>query len=347
MQNVTDLAPDLSPGRAITTNSRLCRDIRCAILYREAPRPAGGIGRRSRFRSCRREVWGFESLAGHHWKPDVAIPQKFLAYPVLIEVAGSHGSGFFFSCDNTVYLVSAKHVLFKDSTETYTKPVIVSAADTDNIKQFVGFEMDCVRMVGDGNLLKHATADVAVARLARLMPKMPPAKAAGHETFRMVAAPGIAAPENAPSHNVTGLDKPDTTMFDNVQIGSDILLFGYPTSLAGPDFFEKNVPLLRTGIVAGKINDRQIVIDCPVYFGNSGALVVERLPSGDVKGIGVASRMVPFKENLYSAEFRRQVGTRYENSGYAIVEPMDRVLEVISEFTTRDFEEDVDGTSGF
>ena len=28
--------------------------------------PAGGIGRRSRFRSCRREAWGFESLAGHH-----------------------------------------------------------------------------------------------------------------------------------------------------------------------------------------------------------------------------------------------------------------------------------------
>src|SRR5262249_50852071 len=28
--------------------------------------PAGGIGRRSRFRFCRRKAWGFKSLAGHH-----------------------------------------------------------------------------------------------------------------------------------------------------------------------------------------------------------------------------------------------------------------------------------------
>jgi hypothetical protein len=28
--------------------------------------PGGEIGRRSRFRSCRRKVWGFDSLPGHH-----------------------------------------------------------------------------------------------------------------------------------------------------------------------------------------------------------------------------------------------------------------------------------------
>ena len=41
----------------------------CVDFFGNIPpvkRPGGGIGRRSRFRSCRRKVWGFESLPGHH-----------------------------------------------------------------------------------------------------------------------------------------------------------------------------------------------------------------------------------------------------------------------------------------
>jgi hypothetical protein len=39
--------------------------------------------------------------------------------------------------------------------------------------------------------------------------------------------------------------------------------------------------------------------------------------------------MVPFIEELWSKQFNVLVGMRHENSGYSIVEPMDRILELL------------------
>jgi hypothetical protein len=39
--------------------------------------------------------------------------------------------------------------------------------------------------------------------------------------------------------------------------------------------------------------------------------------------------MVPFVEELWSKQFKVQTGVRYENSGYSLVEPMDRVEELL------------------
>lgn len=254
------------------------------------------------------------------------LPRHFLCYPVLIEVAGTHGSGFFINDDLNVYLVSAKHVLFKDSIETYSAHIELTALDSETLKDKVSFRLDSRLLVSDGNLRKHSKADVAIARIASLRPHEQPERG-----YHMSTTAGVTVTSTQP-WNVTGLKSKDLIGIADVQIGTDILLFGYPTSLAGPDFFEKSTPLLRTGIVAGLVDDLQIIVDCPVYFGNSGGLV---LGEQDTRfaGMGVASRMIPFKENLYSAEFRRQVGTRFENSGYAIVEPMDRVFELLGEFS--------------
>jgi hypothetical protein len=121
-------------------------------------------------------------------------------------------------------------------------------------------------------------------------------------------------------------------MFHDVTVSNDLFLFGYPTSLASNAQLDRSTPLLRRGIVAGKTEDQRLVIDCPVYFGNSGGLVmdVNECPNGRTyRGIGIATEMVPFTEELWSKQFKKQVGVRYENSGYAIVEPMDRILELL------------------
>jgi hypothetical protein len=39
--------------------------------------------------------------------------------------------------------------------------------------------------------------------------------------------------------------------------------------------------------------------------------------------------MVPFVEELWSKQFKAQTGVRYENSGYTIVEPMDRIFDLL------------------
>lgn len=185
-------------------------------------------------------------------------------------------------------------------------------------------ELDCLRLVEEGNLLKHERADVAVCRVA---------KVGGNSKVPEGAVPiqfqsGV---EHNKGGGLGGFTLNRSLCFDQVVLGGTITMFGYPTSLAG-DFFSKDTPLLRSGIVAGKTDNGTIVIDCPVYFGNSGALVLETELRQPAQAIGVAIRMIPFKETLYSREFRQEVGVRYENSGYAIVEPMDRVIELIGRF---------------
>jgi hypothetical protein len=90
--------------------------------------------------------------------------------------------------------------------------------------------------------------------------------------------------------------------------------------------------LLRKGIIAGKTEDGRLIVDCPVYFGNSGGLVIEVYREAGLnhfRGIGIAVEMIPFVEELWSKQFNAKTGIRYENSGYTFVEPMDRILELL------------------
>jgi hypothetical protein len=81
--------------------------------------------------------------------------------------------------------------------------------------------------------------------------------------------------------------------------------------------------LLRKGIIAGK-NDvlKAIILDCPIFYGNSGGLVieVETMSLGNInyKAIGLITNFIPYNKIWL------------QNSGYSIVVPMDFVEELIT-----------------
>lgn len=109
------------------------------------------------------------------------------------------------------------------------------------------------------------------------------------------------------------------------------MVFGYPTSLGLQQFpqLDPMRPLLRKGIVAGtNPASRFLVLDCPVYFGNSGGpvLEVDRQGFGEkLSIIGVVDQYVPFVQQAGSQTIAMQVQT---NSGYSLAIPMDSVLEL-------------------
>src|ERR1039458_2489713 len=47
-----------------------------------------------------------------------AIPEHNLAYPVLLTIGSTTGSGFYLNAPDSVYLVTAKHVLFRSEEHT-------------------------------------------------------------------------------------------------------------------------------------------------------------------------------------------------------------------------------------
>ena len=116
--------------------------------------------------------------------------------------------------------------------------------------------------------------------------------------------------------------------YNEVLVGNQVFVFGYPVSIGIRDVPQLDLrhPLLRSGIVAGLNRaTKAIVIDCAVYPGNSGGPVVQvehkGLPSY-FEVIGVVSQFVPFQE--MAGQFNRLL----TNSGYAMVVPMDAVLEL-------------------
>lgn len=132
---------------------------------------------------------------------------------------------------------------------------------------------------------------------------------------------------------MTGVELEEAAKFENTEVSHNVFVLSYPTSLGKEAQIDRTRPLVRQGIVAGTTEDRRIVIDCPVYFGNSGGLVIQSSPDGeggfDNRAIGVVTDMVPFIEDLFSLQFKAKVATRFENSGFALVEPLDRVIEVL------------------
>jgi len=132
---------------------------------------------------------------------------------------------------------------------------------------------------------------------------------------------------------ILGVDATEAVKrFDQVLVGNDVMLFGYPHSLALQQLrqLDPDRPLLRKGIVAGKNPDtKSIILDCPVYFGNSGGPVLEidrqGLGGERLFIIGVVDQYVPFVQLAGAQTFAMQIES---NSGYSIITPMDFVLEL-------------------
>jgi hypothetical protein len=116
---------------------------------------------------------------------------------------------------------------------------------------------------------------------------------------------------------------------------------GYPVSLSTSEMQQINydVPLARKGIVAGKNNKNQsIILDCPVYGGNSGGLVLEinetGLGSGNIHLIGVVVQFVPFVEQWRNTRFPELQNTSLQNSGYSVALPVDNIYDLINRIET-------------
>jgi len=122
---------------------------------------------------------------------------------------------------------------------------------------------------------------------------------------------------------IFGVGNDNYKLFKDVYVGNTVYVFGYPSSITRTNpWLDIGIPLLRKGIIAG-VNKtiKSIILDCPVFGGNSGGLVleVERYSTGfSSRAIGIVTDYVPYQKESH------------ENSGYSVVVPMDFVEELIS-----------------
>ena len=263
--------------------------------------------------------------------PSTGVPQDNLSYPVLVTLSGGGiASGFYLNTPAALYFVTARHLLFRAATADLVTPSAdcLSYSNDPARQETNQLNLNLPTLLASGNLKRHATNDIVVARLAVFTP--------GDKAIRYQFVPGVRATKLAENGPVAVVP-PAIKRFKDVVVSNDVFLFGYPTSLglASRPQFDHRRPLLRKGIVAGTDPEsRTILLDCPVYQGNSGGPVIEvdRFPDHtEWRVIGVVSEFVPWTETWLNQR-HGYTNTTIANSGYSVAVAMDPVLELLDAF---------------
>ncbi len=267
---------------------------------------------------------GMAGFGGWYAAGQAVFPHGWTETPVFIQHSAGSGSGFFLQYSNKVFLVTAKHVLFDSARFPSLVLLATNATCTvwsarTNVSAQVAINL--AGSFAASQTRGHSSRDVAVVLISVV-------ETNGFRGSDFAKPPG---PAPFPLQLVIANDQ--TMLFKDVPVGSDIYTFGYPSSIglqAAPQI-DQTRPLVRRGIVAGKDpNRRTLVLDSPVFKGNSGGPIVERGSEFgfQAKVIGIAVEFVPFEERWLNSQFGYS-NTTISNSGYSIAEPMDSVFEVL------------------
>src|SRR3990167_4746093 len=230
------------------------------------------------------------------------LPVNALSYPVLVVLEDKSSSSGFYIVDNSnVYFATARHSIFKINLEELLKAKLIRYHTIHDV---------AIVYMGKNILLDNGNTALSFSEnfIQRLSDEC----------------------------NICLSDTKWIEKFDDVKIGNEVFIFGYPNSLGlvSEQQIDYNMPLLRKGIVAGiNVHKKTIVLDCPAYQGNSGGpvLIVEKLDNSKITflPIGIVTQFVPFVEKWVNDKYENVTNTTISNSGYSIVEPIDIVLELL------------------
>jgi S1-C subfamily serine protease len=250
------------------------------------------------------------------------LPEDNLAYPVQILVPGGGGTGFFVRRDRELFLVTARHVLFDPATGRLQSPEVTLRALSKDVREtaVTVIRVNAAQLQEEKEIRTDEPRDIAVVRIAALT------------RDGLNTTPGVVIVEKSKGAMVVApFDY--LTRYDDVDISSQIFMFGYPSvGLSAAPQIDHTRPLVRGGIVAG-LNAalKTIIIDAPVNHGNSGGPVVQLSRTNKLRIIGIATQYVPVPEDVVSLAPKDST-LILGNSGYGVVASADSIIEVISTF---------------
>jgi V8-like Glu-specific endopeptidase len=241
---------------------------------------------------------------------DVDFPESFLGCAANLETPdGRGGSGFYVVTSAVVCLVTAAHVIA-------THPSVVASslpADTTESR----LHRLTIDLGPNGARCRAGHGDVAVVEVAR------------HVDGRPTPVEGAVQDEPIPKSALNVLTDDSIVRYEETVLGRTMVMVGFPASLGLHRQFEPSIPLLRKGILAGKIvRNKTLILDLPTFRGNSGSPVFE-FHQGRYVVAGVMSMYVPHKTDVDGPKD----ATVAENSGYSVAAAMDEVMSLIDDLS--------------
>jgi hypothetical protein len=261
-------------------------------------------------------------LSGQH------LPDSFLKTPVHIEHTKGMGTGFFIQDSAFMYFVTAKHNFFDPQTGKLlvNETSLTSYEEDPFIGDKISFKIDLLLADSLSLFITKPKDDVLIIKMASL-------HKARTGKFGIDYQPAIQRLTKSATINSIHVEMFED--YENVRIGDEIYMFGYPTSLGlkrSPQF-DFTRPLLRKGIIAGKYeSNRTLILDCPSYPGNSGGPVIVKVDNWplrvEFKLVGLVVQFIPYEEQWTNKRSGLEITDRY-NSGYSVAISASKILELI------------------
>lgn len=252
------------------------------------------------------------------------LPETVLCSPVFFETDINKGSGVFVADSNNVFFVSARHNLF--TTDFVFRPrygkFIFYPHNIVTDEQAV-IEINLENAYNQNFISYDKDHDIAVILIGKVKK---------NDSSTMIAYYDFIKKNKSTFINI--IFEQYIENYSKTSIGSDIFLFGYPSSIGlqkNPQF-DYNRPLLRKGIIAGKYeNNKSIIIDSPTYFGNSGGPVFIEKSSGEIFLIGIVSEYVPYIDRWENKKSGLE-NIQITNTGYSIVTSIEYALNLMKDY---------------
>ena len=252
----------------------------------------------------------------------------------------SNGSGLLYSDGKNLYLITAVHVLFDLSPKgiflldsiarvtTYPRDVSYTKPDTIELNLLKASNADLIKL--------DSFQDIVTIQIGGVHAK---------DDIDLVTYHSFVKRLDTSPTNVNCFTKESIIKINEINLGDDVAVFGFPTSLGLKEYpqFDYNRPLIRRGHVAGlNVNQGTIILDCPVFAGNSGGPVIrtyydlieiKKEPVQAIKAhlIGIVIEFIPLVEQWENKNYRF-FNTEWDNSGYSVVVPIEYALKLIASY---------------
>lgn len=263
----------------------------------------------------------------------IEVLQKNLALGISLDIEKSKGTGFLFCYEANFYIITARHVLYKNidnNYKRYSNSLVAKCPDVQDV------EDSCLMLnitLSDKNTFYHPQYDVAIVHLGTYTLLDNNTKL--HPTY----SDDVVKTQDPLNTSLVYGAKSFKTIRE-LNLGNDVYILGYPTTLGVKsylDYFDTNKPVIRKGIISHvNLKKQHVIIDCAVFAGNSGGPVLQTnfnsVPQYSL--IGLVSQYVPYRQDYYIPNENIKQ-TNYINSGYAVIVAMDNVIETISLFKKR------------
>lgn len=247
------------------------------------------------------------------------------------------GTGMFIRRSNFVYFVTAAHCLFDNTGKLINaNATLTSSIRGTNKSEKAYGSLDLAWSQAMGFIKRHPTHDVAVVKVAVTK------ETTNSTLYTISASNGFVTDQTRPVMTPFGDD--GCTLFEEVPIGGNSYVLGYPISLFNGQQSEIDFqfPLVRKGLISQKnYRTKKFIIDSGVYGGNSGGPVLwceNDFNKTYYHIIGIITQYVPAfttvnATNIITVGSTNVLnGSVVVNSGYSVAEPIDFAFELMDEF---------------